>query len=110
VSPLEEQRILTAIFSRQPDVVPRAIAGETILVPVRGELARLQQIFVLNPVGEHIWHQLDGSRAFGAILQSLVEAFDIDDADARSDLLEFLAELEDAGLITPVGVSAELDT
>jgi hypothetical protein len=109
VKPTEE-KILSTVFSRQPDIVPRVIAGETILVPVRGELARLQQIFVLNPVGEHIWHQLDGERGSNAILHSVVEVFEIKEDDARSDLLAFLAELEDAGLITPVGVSAELDT
>ena len=101
-----DEHILTTVFNRQTEIVPRVIAGETILVPVRGELARLQQIFVLNPVGEHIWHQLDGRRAFDSILDSVVEAFDIDTANARSDLLDFLAELEDAGLIIPVGATA----
>jgi hypothetical protein len=101
VKPTEE-KFLNTVFSRQPDIVPRDIAGETILVPVRGELAQLKQIFVLNPVGEHIWHRLDGDQGFEAILQSVVEAFDIEAADARSDLLDFLAELEDAGLIAPV--------
>lgn len=96
-----EAKILNTVFSRQPDIVPRDIAGETILVPVRGELAQLQQIFVVNPVGEHIWHQLDGSRGFDSILRSLVEAFEIEDNEARTDLLDFLADLEDAGLIVP---------
>lgn len=96
-----EKHFLTTVFNRQADIVPRVIAGETILVPVRGELARLQQIFVLNPVGEHIWHRLDGDQAFEAILQSVVDAFEIEADAARSDLLDFLAELEDAGLIVP---------
>jgi hypothetical protein len=94
-----EKHILNTIFSRQADIVPRVIAGETFLVPVRGELARLQQIFVLNPVGEHIWHRLDGNQIFDAILHSVVEAFEIEEDDARSDLLDFLADLDDAGLI-----------
>ncbi len=97
-----EEKFLDTVFSRQPDIVPRDIAGETILVPVRGELAQLKQIFVLNPVGEHIWHRLDGCHGIEAILESVVEVFEIEAADARSDLLDFLAELEDAGLIAPV--------
>ena len=95
----DEENILNTVFSRQPDIVPREIAGETILVPVRGELAHMKQIFVLNPVAEHIWQNLDGSRAVESILQSVVEAFEVDEAAARSDLFHFLAELEEAGLI-----------
>jgi hypothetical protein len=102
-----EAKILNTVFSRRSDIVPRDIAGETILVPVRGELARLQQIFVLNPVGEHIWHRLDGSQDLNSILRSLVEAFEIEEDDARADLLDFLADLEDAGLIVPADDPAE---
>ena len=90
-----------AVYSRLPDIVPRRIAGDTILVPVRGELARLERIFVLDAVGEHIWEALDGQRTTWELLESVLACFDIDEATARADLGEFLADLGDAGLITP---------
>lgn len=91
------------IFSRLPDIVPRQIAGETILVPVRGELARLQQLFVLDEVGEHIWNLIDGARGTESLLSAVVKTFEVDVDTAREDLVEFLSDLEDAGLVVAAG-------
>jgi hypothetical protein len=88
----------SAIYSRQADIVPRLIAGDTILVPVRGELARLDRIFVLNAVGEHIWTMLTGEHDVNTITASVVETFEIDRPTAARDVCDFLAELEEAGL------------
>ena len=81
------------IFSRLPDIVPREIAGETILVPVRGELARLDRIFVLNSLGEFIWHALDGHATIAEISAAIVDAFEVDADVANDDLIEFVCDL-----------------
>jgi hypothetical protein len=90
------------VYARTPDIVPRQIAGDTILVAVRGELARLEQIFVLNSVGEYIWDILDGEKTVADVAGGVRETFDIDGATALSDVSEFLADLEDAGLAAVV--------
>ena len=90
----------SAVYSRLPDIVPRNIAGETILVPVRGELARLDRIFALNSLGEHIWQALDGSQTIADISADIAKVFDVDEDTANRDLIEFIADLEDAGLAT----------
>ena len=38
-------------FVRNPDLVTREIAGETLLVPVTGKLANLADMFSLNKTG-----------------------------------------------------------
>ena len=91
-----------AVYARTPDIVPRHIAGDTILVAVRGELAKLERIFVLNTVGEHIWGTLDGRKTVSNVVGSVCEAFDIDETTALADVADFLADLEDAGLATLV--------
>ncbi len=91
-----------SVYARTPDIVPRQIAGDTILVAVRGELARLERIFVLNTVGEHIWGILDGRRTVADVATDVCEVFDIDAATAIADVTWFLADLEDAGLATLV--------
>jgi hypothetical protein len=93
---------LEAVYARTPDIVPRQIAGDTILVAVRGELARLERIFVLNSVGEHVWAVLDGKKTVQDVTGSVCESFDIDEATAQTDVSEFLADLEDAGLASVV--------
>jgi hypothetical protein len=87
--------------SPAPDIARREIAGETILVPVAGELARLQEIFVLDEVADHIWQQLDGATPIDGIVASITATFEVDAATARRDLLAFVRDLEAAGLVAP---------
>ena len=49
-------------YKRNESVVLRDVAGEKLLIPVKGRLADLQNIFVLEGLGEWVWEQLDGVR------------------------------------------------
>ena len=92
---------LDRVYQPRPEMVTREIAGEVLLVPVRGKLAQLQQIFVLNPVGAYIWRQLDGERDLATIHGGLVDHFEVTASEAEADLFEYLGALEDAGLVAP---------
>lgn len=96
--PSEKTAADDRVYTRAPDIVPRKIAGDTILVAVRGELARLERLHVLNTVGEHIWGLLDGRRTVAEICTDVAATFDVDPGTARGDVAEFLADLENAGL------------
>jgi len=87
------------VWHRNDSLAHREVAGETILVPVRGHLAELQRLFVLSPVAAFIWEQLDGEQTVEAIHRRVLEAFAVDGAEAEADLLDLLAELEKAELI-----------
>jgi hypothetical protein len=93
---------LETIYRRNLDVIGRQVLGETLLVPIRGELADLQRIFSLSPVAEHIWSLLDGQHDLAAVRDSLVAQFEVEPAQAEVDLIEFIAQLDAAGLITEV--------
>lgn len=86
-------------FQRSPDVVRREIAGEVILVPVRGKVADLQNLYVLNPVADCIWEHLDGDRTPGDITAAVVERFEVAWDEAASDVDEFVDRLREAGLV-----------
>jgi hypothetical protein len=93
---------LDAVYRRSTDVRDRQVLDETLLVPIRGELADLQRIFALNPVAQHIWSQLDGERDLAAIRDTIVARFEVEPAQAEADLMEFVAELSAAGLAAEV--------
>lgn len=95
---------LNGIFRKRGEIVARDIAGETILVPVRGNLADMQRIFSLSPVAAFLWNQIDGRQDLLIILEKVIEDFEVERADAASDLREFIAELLEAGLIEEAGV------
>jgi hypothetical protein len=90
---------LHKIFKKGDELVSRQIAGETILVPIRGELVDMQQIFALNPVAEYIWQELDGQKDLSEICEGVLANFEVDREQAETDLQEFVGELLAAGLI-----------
>jgi hypothetical protein len=90
------------VFRKHESVVARAIAGETFLVPIEGTLASLQKLFVLNPTAAFTWERLDGARTLEAILAEALEQFDVPVEQARADISDFIAALEEAGLVTRV--------
>jgi hypothetical protein len=95
------------VYRQSPAVATRDIAGEVLLVPVRGELAQLQRLFSLNAVGAFIWQQLDGKRDLAAIEHDLVERFEVSEEEARRDLVEYVEGLRQASLIVAGGTAEE---
>ena len=84
---------LNTIFRKKEDVVTRSIAGETILVPIRDNLADMQGIYTLNPVAEYIWQQLDGKQNLQNIARGVSESFDVTPPEAGDDMVEFINQL-----------------
>ena len=89
---------LSRVYMRGKDVIARDIAGETILVPIRGNLADMQYIFTLNPVGVFIWNKLEGEKNLADILKSLLENFETSREQAVVDILEFIDQVVETGL------------
>ena len=87
------------VYKKKDDIVFRRVAGETILVPISGRLADMQRIFALNPVGEFIWDEIDGSRALQQISEDIQSNFDAGREEADADLEAFITELLKEGLI-----------
>lgn len=87
-------------YRRRGEVVERQIAGECILVPVRGDLANLQRVYGLSTVAELVWQTLgEGDRSFDALLAAVEGDFAVDRETASHDLAELLAHLEREGLV-----------
>lgn len=87
------------VFLPDKDVVSRRIGGELFLVPVKGQLADMQNIFTLTPVAAYIWDGLDGKKKVNEIRDDIIASFDVGKEQADSDIQEFIAELLEAGLI-----------
>ena len=90
------------VARKDDELVSRRIAGETIIVPIRGKVADLQHIYILNPVAEYIWERLDGRTSLNELLQGILETFDVGPDQAEGELQAFVSELVEAGLATGV--------
>ncbi|MBK8046773.1 MAG: PqqD family protein [Anaerolineales bacterium] len=93
---------LDKVYRRDGNIVRRRVLDDTLLVPVRGELADLQRIFALNATAQQIWTALDGEHDLAAVRDDLVTRFAVEPAPAETDLLEFVAQLSAVGLIAEV--------
>ena len=86
-------------YQRKDSVVCRKVAGEFILVPIKGKLANMQAIFALNPVGHSIWESLGEMRSVEEMRRVVTDRFDVDEEQAGIDVDEFLADLKAEELV-----------
>jgi hypothetical protein len=90
------------VFDKQQNIVHRTIAGESLLVPIRGELADMQRIYALNPVADFIWERIDGTASVAEITDAVTAAFDTDAGQAAFDTAALISDLVAAGLVIRV--------
>lgn len=87
------------VYKRLDSVVTRCIVGETLLVPVSGQLANLDDLFTLNPTAAYVWERLDGSTPLDEIHTGLTATYAVESAQAWEDLRELTEALLGAELI-----------
>ena len=93
--------ILGRCFVKEKDLVTRDVAGEEIIVPIKGHVGDLEGVFTLNEVGAMIWRLLDGQTTVRQLMEAVRNEYDVEAAEAEKDVVDFLRSLEDAGLISP---------
>jgi hypothetical protein len=86
---------LKSVVTRTPDAAYRIYDGKaTIVLPGRAEVK------VLNPTGSLVWDRIDGRRPLEEILEAILEEFDIPRQQAEQDLLEFVDDLRNNGMVS----------
>jgi hypothetical protein len=94
---------LQAVYRRSDRMVGRRIAEEHILVPIVGHGADLASIFTLNRVAAFIWDSIDGRKAGSAIVDAIVERFDVSRVQAARDYARFVEQLISVAAVMPAG-------
>jgi coenzyme PQQ synthesis protein D (PqqD) len=97
----EERNVISddQFFVRSRAVVSRVVAGETLIVPVRGKVGDLASIYSFNETGSLIWKLLDTPRAVREVVGAIAEEYQVDTEQVRQDVLRFLGEMRGVGLI-----------
>lgn len=95
--------VSSAYFAKKGEFVSRSIAGEEVVVPVRGQVGDLESIYNLNEVGAFIWRLIDGRTSLSQIIDAVCAEFEVAAEEAEKDTVEFVAALEEAGMIEPCG-------
>jgi hypothetical protein len=93
--------ILDKCFTKESDLVTRDVAGEIIIVPIKGHVGDLEGVFTLNELGTMIWELINGQTTGRELVEAVRNEYDVGAAEAEKDVVDFLRSLEDAGLIRP---------
>ncbi len=96
---MAERRDTAGTYRKKGEYVARVIAGETIVVPIRGQVGDLESIYNLNEVGSLIWELMDGETPVSGMIEAVCREFDVTPEQAEKDTLEFLKGLEAAGIV-----------
>ncbi len=88
------------MYHRSEPIIARQVAGEDLLIPIRGELADMSRVYLLNAVGRFLWDRLDGETAVDGLVGAVVTEFATTPEAARRDVEAFLADLAAQRLVT----------
>ncbi|MCB9139778.1 MAG: PqqD family protein [Caldilineaceae bacterium] len=84
----------SSIVSRADDVLAANVDNELVMIRLESD-----GYFGLDEIGRRIWELLDEARTVDAICSSLLEEYDVQPADCEADVLRFLSELEEHGVV-----------
>lgn len=84
----------TEVPRQNPEAAARVIDDALFVLH-----AETSELHALNDVGARIWELVDGERDVAAIAASIEGEYDVDLVEAEADVVAFLNELVDKGLI-----------
>jgi hypothetical protein len=103
---MSEALLSSAKFVRSSKVVSRKIAGETLVVPVRGGVGDLDSIFSFNPLGSELWSLLQTRTSLEEMAEWVERSYEVTFEQALADIQAFMDELRQAGLVHQDGSQA----
>ena len=84
---------LKSILSQSTSIVTRKTGNEYVLVPITNNIADMNSVYTLNETGAFIWEHIDGKRTIEEIIKELTVEYDIDSANAETDVLTFVENM-----------------
>ena len=86
-------------LSRSTAIVSRDVAGETIVVPVCRGVGDLDSVYTFNIVGRNLWRLLESGQTVAELANWVAANYEVDANQALRDVQNYVAELQEAGLI-----------
>ena len=87
-------------MKRNEDFRLRNVGGQDLLLPVGGKVLDMNVLITLNATGCCIWELLSDDCSLEFLVAEVAKHFDVDEDNARADVVAFLGELEKLGLVT----------
>jgi hypothetical protein len=88
----------TELYVRVDTVVARYVAGETLVLPVRGDIGDLACFYSFNETGTTIWEALEKPKNFKDLCDVIDRKYDVGRKKAEEDVALFVREICSLGL------------
>jgi len=92
---LEIEMQLDTKLTVPPQVMSRLVGDETVLLDLASGI-----YFGLDGVGQRIWESVVEGNSLAEAVAVIVSEYDVDEAQAQTDVLEFASNLVERGLLT----------
>jgi len=83
-----------SIVKRMPDQVSCDLSGEAVILNLNSGM-----YFGINEIGASIWAALEEPRTLDYLRETILSAYRVDRGTCDHDVMEFLADMQSAGLI-----------
>ena len=95
----EESAAFEKLYVRTQAVVSRRIAGETLIVPVRGKVGDLASIYSFNATGSLLWQALESPQNLAGLIDVVQAEYAVEREQAERDVKQFLQDTVSVGLV-----------
>jgi hypothetical protein len=77
----------------------REVASQTMVVAIGEASKTFNGIIRLNPTGKFLWEKLQSDTTIEELTSAMTSEYDIDEATANEDIIEFINILKGADLL-----------
>ncbi len=86
-------------YQAKAGFVKRSVAGETLLVPTGSVTREFSGMILLNETGDFLWEQLQRPQTQDALVQALLDEFEVGESTAVTDVRKFIDDGVQNGLL-----------
>jgi hypothetical protein len=91
---MRKELLLTSCVRIRDDVLSHDLQGEAVILDLNTGL-----YFGLDPVGTRIWHLLQAHQCLQKVHGSLIDEYEVTEAQCAQDLLSFVTLMLEKGLV-----------
>jgi hypothetical protein len=81
------------------ELIRREIAGDIFLVPVGQSVYDSNGLYAMTELGGFLWDLLPEANSVDDLVQAVLADYEVDEATARADIVEFLEKLKKLDII-----------
>ncbi len=79
--------------------IMREVSDNYVVVPTGQATVDFNGMITLNETGAFLWEQLAEEKNLEELVENFIKEYDVDEATAKKDIMEFVEKLKDADLI-----------